>query len=124
LQVWLSLVVQYNSCYIKYVKVIYGDVSITLNNKPIKQNSIVCYPISMPNIHQLTVRNKSRNPEKIATGFNTEVLIDGQPLKGVKSFSFEVTAKNVGLVKIELYAHVEIDTYTDINIVEQKNRNK
>lgn len=42
----------------------------------------------MSNIHQLTVRNKSENPEKIATGFNTEVLIDGQPLKGVKSFFF------------------------------------
>ena len=39
------------------------------------------------NIHKITVRNKSEDPDKISTGFNTEVLIDGQPLKGVRTFS-------------------------------------
>lgn len=42
-------------------------------------------------------------------------------LKVLNHFSFEVTAQSVGLVKIELYAHVEINTYADLNIVEQKN---
>jgi len=73
--------------------------------------------ISTTPVHKITVRNKSEDPDRISTGPNTELFIDDQPLKGVRTFSYEVTAKGIGLVKLELYGNVDIDVHADLEIV-------
>jgi len=103
------------------MKVIDGDISVTLNGKPVEQLYNVRYHTNMSNIHKITVRNKEGiDPNKISTGNGTEVLIDGQPLKGVRTFSYEVTARGIGLVKLEMYGNVEIDNYADLSVVKSE----
>lgn len=58
-------------------------------------------------MHKIEVKNKTT--DKVSTGANTELYIDGQKAKGVKSFKYEVQANGVGVVTIEYFAHVEIE---------------
>jgi hypothetical protein len=60
-------------------------------------------------IHKIQVRNKPGAKGKITVGANTEVLLDGKPLKGAKSIKIQIQAKKVAKVVIELYAEVEAD---------------
>lgn len=45
----------------------------------------------------------------MSVGANMEVLLDGKPMPFVTSVSFQVSAKNVAKVKLEMYAEVEIE---------------
>ena len=65
-------------------------------------------------VHKIQVRN--RQSGKIQTGATTEVLIDGQPFRGVTFLKFEVKAKGVAKVLIEMYADVEIDTDLPVDV--------
>jgi hypothetical protein len=59
-------------------------------------------------VSKLTVRNKA--PGTISTGANTEVLLDGQPLKGVSFLKFEFKPAKVIKVVLEMYCEVEVET--------------
>ena len=52
---------------------------------------------------------KTKNPNGISTGANTEIYIDGQRIKGVKSFKYEVDCKGVGVVTMQYYGNVNIN---------------
>lgn len=60
-------------------------------------------------VHKLQIRNKQEADGKISVGANMEVLLDGAPLKGVSFFKFEVKARGVSKILLEMYADVEID---------------
>lgn len=59
-------------------------------------------------MHKIELRSK--NPDKISTGANTELYIDGQKAKGVKSFKYEVDARGVGIVTVQYFGSVAIDS--------------
>lgn len=58
--------------------------------------------------HKITVRKKE-GAEGPMTGANTEILLDGKPLKMATGLKFEVSATSVAKVTIELLADVEIE---------------
>lgn len=59
------------------------------------------------NLHSLRVRQRPDSETKVSTGANTEVFLDGQPLKGVTFLKFEFKAKKVTKVQLEMFTHVE-----------------
>lgn len=60
-------------------------------------------------VHKLQVRNRPEADGKISVGARMEVLLDGQPLRGVTFFKFEVSAKKVAKVQFEMLAEVDIE---------------
>ena len=44
-----------------------------------------------------------------STGFNSHVLLDGKPLKGVTFAKVELKPRNIAKVVIELIADIEVD---------------
>lgn len=69
-------------------------------------------------IPKITLRNKSGSEGKALTGANTELLLDGKPVRGATSVKIEVKSKSVAKVTIELIASVDVDISADI--VEKK----
>ncbi len=71
-------------------------------------------------MHRLEVRQKEQpgNPKRLMTGAGTEVLLDGLPLKGVAGLTFEVAAKGVAKVFLEMYADVSIDAVVETHKTE------
>lgn len=67
-------------------------------------------------LHKIQVRNKAENTGKIMTGASTEVLIDGVPFRGVTFLKFEVKAKGVAKVLVEMFADVEIDAELPVDV--------
>ena len=61
------------------------------------------------NPHKIYISNKRGSEGNISTGANTEVSMDGVALRGVKSIKYEVDAKSIGKVTIEMYAQLDID---------------
>ena len=53
---------------------------------------------------------KTKNPNAVSTGANTELYIDGQKAKGIKSFKYEVNSTGVGIVTVEYYGNIEINS--------------
>ena len=53
---------------------------------------------------------KSKDPNQVSTGANTELYINGKKATGVKSFKYEVDAAGVGTATVEYYANVEIES--------------
>lgn len=66
-------------------------------------------------VHKVQIKNRKHAEDKISVGANMEVLIDGQPLRGVTFFKFEVKAKGIAKVMLEMYAEVEIDANVELN---------
>jgi len=63
--------------------------------------------------HKLTVKSKA--PGTISTGANTEILLDGKPLKLVKFLKLEFHSKRVTKVQLEMYVDIEeIDVFPDL----------
>lgn len=60
-------------------------------------------------MHRIEVRNKPGQEGEYSKGATTELYIDGQLAKGVKSFKYEVNAASMGSVTIEYYADVVVD---------------
>jgi hypothetical protein len=52
---------------------------------------------------------RQRDKDKLMDGRNTIVVMNGQPLKYVKSIEVKVDAKGLGIVKLEMYASVAMD---------------
>lgn len=60
----------------------------------------------------LRIRNKT--PGQIMTGSRAEITLDGKPLPWVRRFSFEVEARGVAKVTLEVFADVEIDAEVEV----------
>jgi hypothetical protein len=61
--------------------------------------------------HKILVKNK--NPGTISTGMNTEVFVDGKPLKYVTFIKFEIKPRGVAKVVIEMLADIELEVETE-----------
>lgn len=60
-------------------------------------------------VHKLRIKNKPDREGKLSTGATMEVTLDGQPLRGVSFFKFEVKAAGVAKVMIEMFAEVDVE---------------
>jgi hypothetical protein len=72
-------------------------------------------------LHKLQIKNKQNAEGQISKGANMEVLIDGQPLKGVTFIKFEVKACKVAKVMIEMLADVRVDANLPLSVETIKN---
>ncbi len=68
--------------------------------------------------HKLTI--KSKNPEEISTGANTEVLLDGKPLKLVKFMKLEFHSRRITKVQIEMF--VDLDQIDVTTVLESRTK--
>lgn len=57
---------------------------------------------------KIEIRQKEGSEDQIMTGANTQILLDGKPLKGVTGVKFEVNARGVAKVTLEMYANVKV----------------
>lgn len=71
--------------------------------------------MTQPKIHKIKVINKQESQGRVTSGPNTQIFIDGEPLKLAKSFKFEVEAGSVAKCTIELYAEVEMDFTVELD---------
>lgn len=53
-------------------------------------------------VHKIEILNKE--PGEISKGANTEVLLDGAPLKGIRKIKYEVDASGLGVLSIDMLA--------------------
>lgn len=71
---------------------------------------------------KIEVRQKAGyNPSKAQTGATTEVYMDGQLLRGISFFKFEVKAAGVAKVYMEMFADVDIEAAAALPHKELKN---
>ena len=61
-------------------------------------------------MHKIEVKNKSGHEGQISKGMNTQIYIDGEPARGVKSFKYEVNAAGIGIATLEYYADVVVES--------------
>jgi hypothetical protein len=68
-------------------------------------------------MHEIELRDKRTEEEKKkgspTVGANCEVLIDGQPLKFVRSFKLEVDAAGIAKATIEMYGNFHANILGD-----------
>jgi len=72
-------------------------------------------------MHKIEVRRKAESTNGVQTGANTEVFLDGQKLRSVSFFKFEVKAAGVAKVYLEMFADVDIDVATELPYKALKN---
>lgn len=61
---------------------------------------------------KLVIRNKA--PGTISSGANTEVLLDGKPVRGVSFIKVEVKPKKLTKVVLEMYCEVEVEADVEL----------
>lgn len=61
-------------------------------------------------IHKISIRPKSGTKGPM-TGANVELLMDGQPFKGVRSLEFKIEAGSTATIKFELVGQVDFEGY-------------
>lgn len=52
---------------------------------------------------------KNRYADKLSTGAITQVFLNGKKLDGIKKVSYECEAGGIAIVKLEMYADIEIE---------------
>ena len=55
--------------------------------------------------HKITVKNKTGNP---LSGAGTELTLDGEELRGVKSFNLNISARGMAVATLEMYVDYEM----------------
>lgn len=73
-------------------------------------------------VDKLTIRPKDSSENTISTGANTEILLNGVPLKGVTFIKCEWKAKGVCKVMMEMYAQVDIETNVELSTAPSKEK--
>lgn len=58
---------------------------------------------------KLSIKQKEEAKGKAMTGANTQVTLNGKPLRGCTGIKFEVQAASVAKVTIEMIAEVDIE---------------
>lgn len=57
-----------------------------------------------PSVHTFEIRTRKGAPKgRPQTGSATEILMDGKPMKGVRKVTFEVEAREIAKMTIEVY---------------------
>jgi hypothetical protein len=74
--------------------------------------------MSQSKFNKITIRNKLGAEDQTSKGANMEILLDGKKLDGAYFAKFEVHARKVAKVTIEMYAEVEIEA----NVETETNR--
>lgn len=59
--------------------------------------------VKMPKIE---IRNKKGTKDLLTTGANTEILIDGKPLKNVHKLNLEIIAGGMAKLTVEMYGSI------------------
>ena len=71
--------------------------------------------MSLAGLHKIEIK---KNPDKggsVLSGSNCQILFDGEPLKGVVGFRFEISAGSVGRVFIEMMTDVHIEGEVEVS---------
>lgn len=71
-------------------------------------------------MHKIEVRNRAEAEGKLSTGRNTQVFLDGKQLGTVSRLKYDIDAKGVGKVILELYAQVDIKANAKLKIKRKK----
>jgi len=71
-------------------------------------------------VSKLTIRNRPGTEGRISTGSNTEVLLDGTPIRGASFVKIECKAAKVTKVVIEMFAEVEAEVYAALEEGDKK----
>lgn len=66
---------------------------------------------------KLVIRNKA--PGTLSSGANTEVLLDGKPLKSVSFLKVEVKPAKMTKVTLEMYCDVELEADVEMEPVQE-----
>jgi hypothetical protein len=66
-------------------------------------------------VQKITVRNRPGAEGQLTVGANTQVLLDGVPIRGASFIKIEIGAKKMAKVNIELFAEVEIEANVELN---------
>ena len=69
---------------------------------------------------KLSIRNRAGAEDALSVGANMIVLLDGVPVKGCTFVKFEVKAKGLAKVYLEMYATVEVDANVEVQQVGMK----
>lgn len=65
-------------------------------------------------VHKIQIKNKPGAEGELSKGGNMQVLLDGQPLKGVSFFKFEVKPGGIAKIVVEMFAEVDVDINTEL----------
>jgi hypothetical protein len=71
-------------------------------------------------ISKLTVRNRKGTEGRITTGANTELLIDGTPVKGITFLKIEIKPAKVAKITIEMIAEVDVEMAAQLQETDNK----
>lgn len=74
-------------------------------------------------VHKITIRPKEGVPEGTPmTGANTQVLIDGEPFKGLTALAFDVETGSIARVTVQMFAQVDIEA--PVEVIREEDDNK
>lgn len=79
--------------------------------------------MSQSKCNKITIRNRPGAEGKISVGSNMEVLLDGKRLGGAYFVKFEVHAKKLAKVTIEMYAEVEVEAEAKLESQVKESKN-
>lgn len=70
---------------------------------------------------KILIRNIKGAEDRVSSGANMEILIDGKVVEGVTFAKFEVKAGGVAKIELEMFASVEVDANIKSETMEIKN---
>lgn len=70
--------------------------------------------MSQSKVQKITIRNRPGAEGKITSGGNTQVLLDGVPIRGATFVKFEVHAAKLAKVTVEMFAEVEMEIEAEL----------
>jgi hypothetical protein len=70
--------------------------------------------MSQSKVQKITIRNRPGAEGKTTCGSNTQVLLDGVPIRGASFVKFEVHAAKMAKVTIEMFAEVELEIEAEL----------
>ena len=71
-------------------------------------------------MQKLTIRNRPGKEGEVSHGANTEILLDGHPMKGVSFIKIECKPAKITKVMIEMYVEVDAEIYSKLTKEEPK----
>lgn len=78
--------------------------------------------MSQSKCNKITIRNRPGTEGHVSKGGNMQVLLDGKPIGGAYFVKFEVHAKKVAKVTIEMYAEVELEADFELENTEKESK--
>ena len=72
--------------------------------------------MSQTKVSKITIRNKPGCEGNITTGANVQVLLDGQPIKGLSFLKLELKPSKIAKVTMEMYVEVDSETFSNLEV--------